>query len=234
MEEQEPSAPVYGEGVGESEPLDDATSNIEEVTPPPYFPPITWKDYVWPIFTIVIVLALDQILKIWVKLNMDQGVWDEKHLWGNRALLHFTENNGIAFGWEFGEGTGKFLLTTFRLIASGFIMYYLIKFIKDHASKGIIISFSFIFAGAFGNIIDSVFYGVWFKDINEYVGGYFHGKVVDMLYFPLLQGNYPEWFPFWKGEEYIFFRPIFNIADASISIGVLLIIIFFRKGLKNH
>lgn len=189
-------------------------------------------DYVIPFALILLVLLADQVLKFWVKKNFLLG--EEKHIAGNWFILHFTENNGIAFGYEFEGRAGKLALTLFRVLASSGIVYYLIKLIKTKASKGMIISWALIFAGATGNIIDSVFYGTWFNDINSYVGGVFHGKVVDMLYMPVINGHFPSWFPIWKGEECVFFRPIFNLADASITAGVLLILLFFRKDFKSE
>lgn len=188
-------------------------------------------DFLRPVLIILLVLAIDQISKIWIKTSMFLG--EEIHIFGDWFLLHFTENNGIAFGYEFAGRTGKLLLTLFRLVAAGLIFAYMLKLIKDRVSKGLVISVALIFAGAMGNIVDSLFYGVWFHDINNYEGGFFHGKVVDMLYFPLIRGQFPDWFPLWGGESFLFFRPVFNIADAAITVGVLLIIFFFRKAVKH-
>ncbi len=140
---------------------------------------------------------------------------------------------------EFGGNNGKFFLTLFRILASGIIFWYLNSLIKKKAHKGLIITASLIFAGAVGNIIDSVFYGYLFSDsifqLATFLpsqGGYstfFMGSVVDMFYFPIIQGHFPAWFPFWKNEEFIFFRPVFNIADSCISIGVFTLLIFQQK-----
>ena len=150
---------------------------------------------------------------------------------GNWFFLHFTENNGMAFGVELGGITGKLILTVFRLLAVAGIFWYLLKQISSKAHKGLIVCISLILAGAIGNIIDSMFYGVWFQDLVTYPdkGRFFLGRVVDMLYFPVIESRYPSWFPFWGGQDLTFFRPIFNIADASISTGVIAIIIFQKR-----
>ncbi len=158
-----------------------------------------------------------------------------KHMLGNWFYLHFTENNGMAFGVELGGITGKLILTAFRLLAVAGIIWYLIKQINEKAHTGLIACITLILAGALGNIIDSVFYGVWFTDYVSYAdkGSYFLGRVVDMLYFPIIESHYPAWFPFWGGQDFTFFRPIFNIADTSISTGVLSIIIFQKRFFGN-
>lgn len=150
---------------------------------------------------------------------------------GNWFFLHFTENNGMAFGVELGGIAGKLILTAFRLLAVAGIIWYLLKQIRSKAHNGLIACISLILAGAIGNIIDSVFYGVWFKEFVTYddKGNYFLGRVVDMLYFPIIETRYPTWFPFWGGQDLTFFRPIFNIADASISTGVISIIVFQKR-----
>lgn len=144
---------------------------------------------------------------------------------GKYFQLYFIENNGMAFGYEFAGEYGKLFLTLFRLIAVGFIGYYIYKLIKKpETTNSAIVALSLILAGALGNIIDSVFYGVIF--------GYeslFHGRVVDMLYFPLWEGFLPSWIPIWGGDYFIFFRHIFNVADASITTGVLFILIFQKR-----
>lgn len=164
----------------------------------------------------------------------------EHKILGDWFILHFTENNGMAFGLQFGGDFGKIALTSFRIIAVFGILYYLRYQIKLKASKGLIICISLVLAGAIGNIIDSVFYGVWFHDnYNEYLNDgtlkwkehapYLYGRVVDMLYFPIIEGRYPDWLPFWGGDVFMFFRPVFNLADASISIGVFSIILFQKR-----
>jgi signal peptidase II len=189
---------------------------------------------------IFIVLLIDQIVKIWVKLNMRLGqsfnFFGEGHDW---FQIYFTENPGMAFGLELGGNYGKLLLSVFRIVAVGFISYYLYILIKQKKSYGLISSISLIWAGAVGNILDSIFYGLIFSNSVHGVAtltsfgagyaGFLHGKVVDMLYFPLIEGNYPNWFPVVGGQHFLFFQPIFNIADTSISIGVALVIIFYRN-----
>jgi len=180
-------------------------------------------------FILISILVLDQSLKVWVLKHMYLG--QTKQMLGNWFYLHFTENNGMAFGVELGGVTGKLILTAFRLLAVAGIIWYLLKQINAGVHKGLIICISLILAGAIGNIIDSLFYGVWFNDIVTYEdkGKYFMGRVVDMLYFPIVETRYPHWFPVWGGQDLTFFRPIFNIADASISTGVITIIAFQKK-----
>lgn len=156
---------------------------------------------------------------------------------GNWFKLHFLENYGMAFGIEFGGSWGKIVLTLFRIIFCGVIIYYIQTLIKAKAHLGYTISWTMILVGALGNIIDSVFYGVLFSESNAWnvaqflpvekgYAAWFHGSVVDMLYFPLIKGHFPDWFPFWAGEDFEFFRPVFNVADATISVGFVLILLF--------
>ncbi len=158
----------------------------------------------------------------------------------NWAKLHFVENKGMAFGMELGGEYGKLALTLFRIIAVAVIGYYLYTLIREKANLGLIISIALVCAGAMGNIIDSVFYGVFFSEstftrVAEFMpehGGYaswMHGHVVDMLYFPMASGHWPDWMPIIGGKYFHFFRPVFNIADASITCGVLSILIFQRR-----
>lgn len=185
------------------------------------------KGYNKPIIAILFILLADQALKVWVKTNMFIG--QEFHLIKDLAIIHFTENNGMAFGMEFGGEAGKLALSLFRILAVCGIGYGLHHLIKHKYHRGLVINVALIFAGALGNIIDSVFYGVIYNYEKL-----FHGRVVDMFYFPLLQGNFPTWLPIWGGEEFIFFRPVFNIADASISIGVIMILIYQKRYFKEE
>lgn len=185
------------------------------------------KGYSKPIILIVVILLADQILKTWIKTNMFIG--QEFHIIKDLFIIHFTENNGMAFGMEFGGEAGKLALSLFRILAVGGIGYGLYYLIKNKYHRGLILNVALIFAGALGNIIDSVFYGV----IYHYEK-LFHGRVVDMFYFPLFKGVFPNWFPVWGGEDFIFFRPVFNIADAAISIGVVLILIYQKVYFKEE
>ena len=201
------------------------------------------KAYYKPFLAIVLILVADQVLKFWIKLNMTLG--QEFHLLGKWAIIHFTENNGMAFGMEFGGEIGKLALTLFRIVAVSMIGYGVIYLIQNKYHRGLILNVALIFAGALGNIIDSAFYGLLFSESTYFepakllpaAGGYasiFHGKVVDMFYFPIIQGIIPNWSPLWAGEDFIFFRPVFNIADAAISIGVISILIFQKRYFKEE
>jgi signal peptidase II len=190
---------------------------------------------------IFLVLLIDQIVKIWIKTHMVMG--QEYHVFGNWFIIHFTENNGMAFGKEFGGSQGKLFLSVFRIVAVIAIGWYLVSLIRSKTSTGLVIAVSMILAGALGNIIDSAFYGMIFNESYYHTaqflppgGGYatfLHGKVVDMLYFPLIEGHFPQWVPIWGGEDFVFFRPIFNLADSSITVGVAIILVFQKKFFKN-
>lgn len=186
---------------------------------------------------IIVILIIDQVLKIWVKTNMTIG--QEFQLFGNWGVLHFIENNGMAFGLEIGGKTGKFILSIFRILAIIGIGWFLSSLIKKKASLGLILAVSAIMAGAIGNIIDSAFYGIIFSEsynqpalIFPEGGGYSSfllGKVVDMFYFPVINTHWPDWSPIKPNESFIFFRPVFNVADSAITCGVLSILLFQKK-----
>jgi len=183
--------------------------------------------YTKPFLLALIVIVADQVIKTWVRTHMDIG--QDLPLLGNRGMLHYTLNNGMAFGMEFGGSFGKLFLTLFRIGAVVAIGWGLIYLIKHKYHRGLIMTVALIFAGALGNIIDSTFYGILYQNTPL-----FHGEVVDMFYFPLLKGHFPGWFPFWGGEEFIFFRPVFNLADSAISVGVILILINQKHYFKRQ
>lgn len=193
---------------------------------PAQMPLNKWK-LVLPLSILLICVALDQWIKVYVKTHFAMN--EVRNVFGHWFQLYFIENNGMAFGLEWGGKPGKLLLTGFRVAVSCFGAWYLWKNIRRGAPNGLLIAIALIMAGAIGNIIDSVFYGVWFKERNLYEGGYFMGHVVDMFYAPIIEGHFPSWFPFWKNEAFTFFSPIWNGADACITIGVALIIIGQKK-----
>ncbi|MDR1527465.1 MAG: lipoprotein signal peptidase [Dysgonamonadaceae bacterium] len=188
----------------------------------------------WAISVIILILLADQALKIWIKTHLTLGEDIRITDW---FYLRFVENSGMAMGIEV---MGKLFLSIFRIIASGAIIYYLVRLVKRDFPTGYIICVSMIFAGAIGNIVDSIFYGVIFSDSTPWhlatlfppEGGYgtwLHGKVVDMFYFPLFEFTWPSWIPWFGGQEFAFFRYIFNLADASISVGFVMLLLFFRN-----
>lgn len=191
---------------------------------------------------IFMIIVTDQVLKFWIKTHMSLG--QEFHVLGDWFIIHFVENNGMAFGFELAGEYGKMILSIFRILAVTAIGWYLFRLVKQETPVGFIISLSLIFAGAIGNIIDSAFYGMLFDHSYGQVaaflpdgGGYgtfLHGKVVDMFYFPLIRGDYPDWIPFLGGQEFLFFRPVFNIADSSITIGIFSVLIFYRNFFNEH
>ncbi|WP_044215296.1 lipoprotein signal peptidase [Dysgonomonas gadei] len=189
------------------------------------------------ILVIALIIIIDQASKIWVKTHMSLYESIEITNW---FKIYFVENPGMAFGWKLG---GKLFLSLFRIVAIFFIGYYLYRLVKQGYKSGYIACIALILAGAFGNIIDSVFYGEIFSasyqghvasfvSLGEGYSSWLHGNVVDMLYFPLIDGTFPSWFPVWGGEDFIFFSPIFNIADSAITVGIFILLIFYRKTLS--
>lgn len=197
------------------------------------------------VLIVLAILLFDQVLKVYIKTHYFLG---EEHLVIPRLSwfrLHFIENEGMAYGWKLSGEWGKIALTVFRLVAVIFGTFYIGSIIEKKYHRGYIVCASLIYAGAVGNLIDSLFYGLFFENSDpftqnlarsafsgEFSGGYaglLHGKVVDMLYFPIItDATFPAWVPVWGGESFEFFRPVFNVADASISVGVFSILIFQR------
>jgi signal peptidase II len=203
----------------------------------------TFIKYKIPIITIFSVLFIDQFIKIYIKLNYPLG--EVSRVFGDWFILHFTENPGMAFGLEFGGSYGKLILSVFRILASIGGIWYVTSIVKKGEHWGFVLSVSLILAGAIGNILDSAFYGLLFSESDEFnvsrllppeggYAGFLHGRVVDMFYFPLYEGYFPDWLPIWGGEDFQFFRPIFNFADASISVGVGIILVFQKKFIKQE
>jgi signal peptidase II len=201
---------------------------------------------------VALVLIADQALKIYVKTSFPLNT--SRAIAGNWFNLYFVENPGMAYGMKFGGNWGKLALTVFRMGAVVFGTWYLGSIIKKGYTKGFIVCASLIYAGALGNLIDSCFYGMIFDKgmlynaaINDYTNysglakfekpgyaSFLHGNVVDMLYFPILHGTFPKWIPVWGGESFEFFRPIFNIADAAISTGVITLLVFQKRFFKQR
>ncbi len=190
------------------------------------------------IFIIIAILLVDQVLKIWVKTHM---TLHETITITNWFKICFIENNGMAYGMEIGS---KVALTLFRLIAIAFIGYYLYLQVRQQAKSGYIVCLAMVVAGAVGNVIDCMFYGLIFSASSEFYTSFFvpfgsgyssflTGKVVDMFYFPIIETTWPQWVPFAGGDDFVFFSPVFNFADSSISVGVILLILFYRKEISH-
>ncbi len=195
----------------------------------------------WSFGVLFAAIIIDQIIKIYIKTHFIYG--ETVPIFGNWFKLYFIENDGMAYGMKlFGGGTvGKLFLTFFRIIVSIFGIYYLCAIIRKKEHTGLLIAVSLVLAGAIGNIIDSVFYGYYFGDramlpwettshyINTYPGQWFKGQVVDMFYAPMWEGVLPSWLPIWGGEFFVFFAPIWNFADACITVGVAIMIVGQKK-----
>ncbi len=190
------------------------------------------------ILTVFLILLLDQTLKIFIKTGM--FLYQDIPVFGNWFIIKFIENNGMAFGVDLPGDYGKLALSVFRIIAVFAIIFYMRHLIREKAPNGLLIAMSLILAGAIGNILDSAFYGLIFNESTPYMksvlfpegGGYssfLHGKVVDMFYFPIIRGTWPQWVPFKSGDYFEFFRPVFNMADTAISVGVFSILIFQKR-----
>ena len=197
-------------------------------------------------FVALVILFLDQVLKIYIKTHYYLGEEHVTVLGLSWFRMHFIENEGMAYGWKLGGEWGKLALTLFRLVAVIFGTVYIMHIVRRKYHPGFIICATLIYAGAIGNLIDSLFYGLIFENSDPFTqnvarsafshdftsgyAGFLHGKVVDMLYFPIItDATVPKWIPVWGGEPFEFFRPVFNIADASISMGVLMILLFQKK-----
>ena len=190
------------------------------------------------IIVVASAIIIDQLIKVWVKTNMTLHESIRIFDW---FYISFIENNGMAYGMQIGS---KLVLSLFRVVAISVLVYYLWLQVQKKARIGYIICLSMVLAGAIGNLIDCMFYGLMFNASSEAYTSYFvpfgtgyapflMGKVVDMFYFPLIVTTWPEWVPFWGGDEFIFFSPVFNYADANISVGVVLLLLFYRKEISQ-
>ena len=191
------------------------------------------------LFWVFIVLLIDQISKIYIKTNFLLG--EEIHVF-DWFRIRFIENEGMAWGVKLPGDYGKLVLTLFRIVAVGGILYWLNDVVKKNSPKLLTFAIALVLAGALGNILDSVFYGVIFNESTpnqlaeafsaEPYGSWFHGKVVDMLYFPIWEGKLPDWLPIWGGQDFLFFNAIFNLADSAITVGVAIMILFNKRLFK--
>ena len=192
------------------------------------------------VLIILLILIADQAFKFYIKTKFYLG--EDYPVFGDWFHLHFVENEGMAWGWKFGGEWGKMTLTIFRLLAVIFGVFYIRNIVRKKYHRGFIVCVGLIFAGALGNLIDSMFYGLIFSASDHGLplakafpagggyAGFLHGRVVDMLYLPIIENKtLPSWVPIWGGENFTFFSPIFNIADASISIGVIVILLFQKR-----
>lgn len=190
------------------------------------------------VLLVIAILLIDQVIKVWVKTNMELHESIRVTDW---FFISFIENNGMAWGMQIGS---KLALSLFRIVAIGFLSYYIWLEARKRARWGYVICLSMVLAGAAGNLIDCMFYGLGFDastphHISQWVGlgngyaGFLMGKVVDMFYFPIIHTTWPEWMPFWGGEDFVFFSPVFNFADSSISVGVIALLLFYRKELAK-
>ena len=187
---------------------------------------------------VVAILVIDQVIKIWVKTHMTLHEQIEIFSW---FKIVFIENNGMAYGMEIGS---KLVLSLFRVVAVSVLGYYIAQQVRKQARYGYLLCLSMVMAGAAGNIFDSMFYGLIFNASSEFYTSYFvpfgtgyasflMGKVVDMFYFPLIVTTWPDWVPMFGGQPYVFFSPVFNFADASISVSVVLVLLFYRKEISE-
>lgn len=184
--------------------------------------------YTKPFVIIAVILVADQLIKTWVRTHLELNGMGVPIL-GNHGFLRYTLNNGMAFGWELGGEGGKLILSIFRVLAVAAIGWGLVYLIRHKYHRGLVMCVTLIFAGALGNIIDCTFYGLLYQH-----GKLFEGEVVDMFYFPLFRGTYPSWFPVLHDRPFEFFEPIFNLADASISVGVIAILLFQKRYFKKE